>query len=285
MMLSGRKNKKIGEILVESNVITPRQLNDALSRQKESGGRLGANLVELGHMREDEIAPYIAEQHRVPFISLDRYDIDVKISAIIPDEMISAYGVIPISLIRDIVTLAAIDVPSGETIERIERLIGYRAQVVMITKSDFDRYRKTAYNLSVVDKDKEYDGTYTSGHVDTPGYSGKERRRYPRFDLKITVKYEFKDEINVNPSVNISRGGVLIRSKSPVPVNAHIILRIGLPTSDEEVIAVSRVVRVEKNDNNNSYMIALSFSSMDQYDNKVLASFMESAGAGDEQIR
>ena len=277
-MLSARKNKKIGEILVEANVITEQQLRDALCRQKESGGRLGKNLAELGYLQEDEIAPYIAEQHRIPFISLDRYDVDTKVSAIIPDEIISAYNVLPIDLIRDIITLAIVDVPSDELIRRMEKFTRCKIQVVMITKDDFNRYMKGAYNLSVIDKDRESERTDINRLIETPEYSGKERRRYPRFNLKVRVKYGFKDEVNVNPSVNISRGGVLIKSKSPVPVNAHIIMSIELPTSHEDIIAISRVVWVEKLNDDNTYMIALSFSSIDSYDNKTLTAFIESLG-------
>ena len=229
-------------------------------------------------MQEDEIIPYIAEQHRIPFISLDRYDVDAKVSAIIPDEIISAYNVIPIDLIRDIITLAIVDVPSDELIRRIEKFTRCKIQVIMITKGDFDRYMKGAYNLSVIDKDRESEHTDINRLIETPEYNGKERRRYPRFNLKLRVKYEFKDEVNVNSSVNISRGGILIKSKSPVPVNAHIIMRIELPTSHEDIIAISRVAWVEKSGDGDTYMVALSFSSMDSYDNRTLTAFIESLG-------
>ncbi len=114
--------------------------------------------------------------------------------------------------------------------------------------------------------------------VETSEYNGKERRRYPRFNLKLRVRYEFKDEVNVNPSVNVSRGGIMIKSKSPIPVNAHIALRIELPTLHEGIIVMSRVVWAEKSDNAGTYVGALSFSSMDSRDNKALTAFIESLG-------
>jgi Tfp pilus assembly protein PilZ len=263
---------------VEANVITEKQLQDALYRQKEAGGRLGRNLAELGYLNEDDLTPYIAEQHGMPFISLDRYDINSRVYNIIPDEIIHTYGMIPIDLIRDIITLAITDVPSEETIKGIEKLTGFKIQVVMITKGDFNRYTKNTYDLSVVDKDKELESADTEQFIKTPEYQGRERRRYPRFGQRLKVKYEFRDEVTVNPSVNISRGGVLIKSKSPVPVNAHIILRIELPNAREDVIVISRVVWVEKISDTDTYMIALSFSSMGSDDNKTLVRFIESIG-------
>jgi c-di-GMP-binding flagellar brake protein YcgR len=146
----------------------------------------------------------------------------------------------------------------------------------MITKGDFRRYVTRAYDLSVVDKDKESEQIDTQQYIKTPVYQGRERRRYPRFSRKIKVKYEFKDEVAINPSVNISRGGILIKSKSPVPVNAHLILRIELPDSSEEVIIISRVVWVEKINDADTYLVALSFSSMNSGDNRNFLKFLES---------
>ena len=127
-------------------------------------------------------------------------------------------------------------------------------------------------------KEREAEKIDTQQYIRTPEYQGRERRRYLRFNLRLKVKYEFKDEVNVNPSVNISRGGVLIKSKSPVPVNAHLILRIELPASHEDVIVISRVIWVGKVDDGNTYLIGISFSSMDSYDNRMLVRFMKSLG-------
>lgn len=276
MLRAGKE--KIGKILVEANVITDKQLGSALHRQKEKGERLGKNLADMGYLKEDDIVPYVAKQHQIPFISLDRYDIDSRMSGIIPYDLVCACKMIPLDLIRDIMTLAIVDVPSEELIKKIEELTGFKIKVVMITKGDFNRYITRAYDLSVVDKDRESAKIDAQQYVRTPEYQGRERRRYQRFTHKVKVKYEFKDEIAINPSVNISRGGVLIKSKSPVPVNAHLILRIELPAAGEEVIIISRVVWVAKISNEGTYLVALSFSSMGSSDNKNLVKFIESIG-------
>ena len=127
-------------------------------------------------------------------------------------------------------------------------------------------------------KEREAEKIDTQQYIRTPEYQGRERRRYLRFNLRLKVKYEFKDEVNVNPSINISRGGVLIKSKSPVPVNAHLILRVELPTSHEDVLVISRVVWVEKTEDGDTYLVGISFSSIDSCDNRALVKFMESLG-------
>ncbi len=43
------RQKKVGEILLENGLIDELQLEAALTRQKQWGGRHGANLFKLGY--------------------------------------------------------------------------------------------------------------------------------------------------------------------------------------------------------------------------------------------
>src|SRR3989339_302121 len=54
---------KLGQILITSGVITEEQLNEALKLQKRGGGRLGTNLVKLGHMTEDNLMTFLSKQY------------------------------------------------------------------------------------------------------------------------------------------------------------------------------------------------------------------------------
>ena len=46
---------RIGELLLKEKRITPAQLQEALTYQKTSGGKLGYNLVKLGFVKDEEI--------------------------------------------------------------------------------------------------------------------------------------------------------------------------------------------------------------------------------------
>jgi predicted ATPase with chaperone activity len=46
----------LGEILIKRGLVTAAALSAALERQKTNGGRLGANLVALGYMTEDQLS-------------------------------------------------------------------------------------------------------------------------------------------------------------------------------------------------------------------------------------
>ena len=62
---------RIGELLLKEKRITPEQLQEALSYQRQNGGKLGANLVKLGFGKDEEITSLLSKQYGVPSISLN----------------------------------------------------------------------------------------------------------------------------------------------------------------------------------------------------------------------
>jgi hypothetical protein len=54
--------RRLGDIVVERNMVTPHQLEQALEEQRVHGGKLGETLVELGFITRVELAGAISEQ-------------------------------------------------------------------------------------------------------------------------------------------------------------------------------------------------------------------------------
>jgi hypothetical protein len=57
---------RLGELLVQQQLITDAQLHEGLQTQVLYGARLGTNLVELGYLTLDQLAKALARRHRVP---------------------------------------------------------------------------------------------------------------------------------------------------------------------------------------------------------------------------
>ena len=58
--------KRLGEMLVETGLISAGQLQEALQYQRMAGGRMGGNLVQLGFISEDVLMDFLAQQTGVP---------------------------------------------------------------------------------------------------------------------------------------------------------------------------------------------------------------------------
>jgi hypothetical protein len=52
---------RIGKMLVESQLVTPAQIEEALQRQRQSGGRLVENLVQLNHLQEGDFEQFVEQ--------------------------------------------------------------------------------------------------------------------------------------------------------------------------------------------------------------------------------
>jgi uncharacterized protein (TIGR02266 family) len=67
------------------------------------------------------------------------------------------------------------------------------------------------------------------------------RRSSPRVVLSIPVAYRFGDTITAVLTLNLGKGGVSIRTMSPLPVGSKTRIRFGLPGAKREVEADAKV--------------------------------------------
>ncbi|MGX5200335.1 GspE/PulE family protein [Aliikangiella sp. IMCC44632] len=72
------KKVRLGDLLIEKNAITEKQLQDALAEQKTNRQRLGKLLVSLGYVDEKQLLVLLAEQLQIEFIDLVRFKINTE---------------------------------------------------------------------------------------------------------------------------------------------------------------------------------------------------------------
>lgn len=76
--LSRRKKLRLGELLLQAEVISQEQLNQALDHQKRSGHKLGRALTEVGAISENELHLFLAKRLDIEYIELGNIDLDKK---------------------------------------------------------------------------------------------------------------------------------------------------------------------------------------------------------------
>src|SRR3989344_3638248 len=90
------KKQLLGQILIKRNLITADQLKEALDVQKKDGGVLGEILVNLKYVTERDIVVALIVQCGFPYIAVNKYEIDPKVSELIPEEAARKFHVIPL---------------------------------------------------------------------------------------------------------------------------------------------------------------------------------------------
>ena len=152
---------RLGEILVQSNIISHEQLLQALEEQKKSGGRLANVLTKLGFLKEEDALFYLSKQLGVPSVDLRNFDIEKDVIDIVPFSLVTKYHCIPLNILGDTLTIAIVDPTDYIAIDDISFSTGFNIETVLTTESLFEQsvnryYKKEeSTNLDVLDYDTE----------------------------------------------------------------------------------------------------------------------------------
>jgi len=139
-------NKQLGELLIDRGLLTPEKLEKALVYQRDKGGLIGEIIVELGFVKEEDIAQALTTQYGFPFLPLGNYDINADILSIIPVRVAKQYLLIPVDKIGNNLTIAMSNPLNVQAVEDVELLSGCSVQIFVSTSSDvkkaIERYYK-----------------------------------------------------------------------------------------------------------------------------------------------
>ncbi|MCC6797823.1 MAG: hypothetical protein IT366_22100 [Candidatus Hydrogenedentes bacterium] len=121
---AGRR-RRMGEMLIEANVLSDAQLERALSIQQEQPQRrLGSILIELGYTEGDIIAQVLASQAKVPFVRLDKDEPVPAAVKLVSERLASHHVCIPLRLEEDRLILAMANPMDLIAIQDIEHATG-----------------------------------------------------------------------------------------------------------------------------------------------------------------
>lgn len=96
-----RKKIRLGDVLVNSGVITQEQLEEGLKHQKGSGRKLGETLVDEGFVTEEAIARALSSQLGYEMVDLQNVAISEEILKLVPGNVLERYKVIPFEYAPD----------------------------------------------------------------------------------------------------------------------------------------------------------------------------------------
>ncbi|MDN7124270.1 type II/IV secretion system protein [Pseudidiomarina sp. 1APP75-32.1] len=80
-----RLKMRLGDLLVQENIITESQLKQALDDQRTNGRKLGVTLVDMGFIGEQELLEFLARQLNIPFVELSERKIADDVVNLLPE--------------------------------------------------------------------------------------------------------------------------------------------------------------------------------------------------------
>ncbi|HIB01939.1 MAG TPA: hypothetical protein EYO31_08805 [Phycisphaerales bacterium] len=147
----------LGQLLLHRGVLSKEQLDMALEQQKNCEERklIGEVLVEMGLVDNKTVLETLAHAYGIPFASDTARLADPKIIEILPREFLEEHGVLPMFLVRGVLTVAVSEPANLYLLEEIERRTGHRAQIVAATAEDIEAAHQSylpAANVFVIDE-------------------------------------------------------------------------------------------------------------------------------------
>ncbi len=126
---------RLGDLLVGRGLVTEEQVNEALAKQRESGGRLGQILVDMGVLGERGLVDALAWKFDMPECDLRTQIPQKEALELVPEEIARAQLVLPVSLSGNIVFIAVAE-PSEELQELLEKTTRHEVQLMIVPVSD-----------------------------------------------------------------------------------------------------------------------------------------------------
>ncbi|MEO7033373.1 MAG: hypothetical protein ABI548_05870 [Polyangiaceae bacterium] len=91
---------RLGELLVEAQIVSRAQLEEMLVTQKRDGRRIGTLLVEGGLVTETQVTQILSQQLSVPWVSLYHIDFSRQLLNLVSHALAEKYCLVPIFVRR-----------------------------------------------------------------------------------------------------------------------------------------------------------------------------------------
>ncbi|MEJ5186522.1 MAG: ATPase, T2SS/T4P/T4SS family [Candidatus Geothermincolales bacterium] len=138
---------RLSQLLLKHGLITERQLQAALERQKEVGASLGKVLLEMGFVKENQLAELIARELGLEYVDLLEYKINIQATNTISEAMANRYVCIPIDFEDDKLVVAMADPTNIYALDDIRLSTGYQVKPVVSAKEDILHAIQRYYHL------------------------------------------------------------------------------------------------------------------------------------------
>ena len=91
-----RKKVRLGDILIQKNIITPEQLEKALEEQKKKTGvMLGELLVQMGYVEQRQINDALCEHLNIEFVDMLTFEPAERVISLLDETIMRKYTLVP----------------------------------------------------------------------------------------------------------------------------------------------------------------------------------------------
>ena len=139
--------KRLGEILIDAELLTEEQLAQSLAEQKKSGLKLGDYLIANGIVFEDQIIAALSRQFQIEKYDSEKFTTGPELAAIIPHSLAFKNQLVPLEQDAFVLKIAMVDPMDISALDLVERHTGMEVEPLICSKSEFNLLMNGIYGI------------------------------------------------------------------------------------------------------------------------------------------
>ncbi len=139
--------KKLGEILIEAELLTKEILDKALVEQKKGGVKLGKYLIQQNIVKENQIVDVLSQQLKIARYSPNQFPLDLNLATLIPYDAAVKHQVVPLKKKGRLLTVAMSDPLDIYAMDTIEVQTNLEVEPVVCTEHELNQIIDGIYGI------------------------------------------------------------------------------------------------------------------------------------------
>ena len=160
------QDKKLGEILLEQQIIDEEQIQRIIEKAKESKRRFGETAIYLGIIDEIDFLKVLSQQQGLPYVDLKSFNIDRKALSQMDKETARKLLAVPLFEAENMLAVGFHDPQNLNAIDEIELKTGKTIQVILCTKDQLKNVIQSSYAIEIVDENEMDDDDDSSAVIE-----------------------------------------------------------------------------------------------------------------------
>ncbi len=139
------KPKRLGEILIDQNLLKETDLQVALQYQKEHGGLVGEILVQKGFVTEEDVVVALAHQLGYPYLAVSSFVINREAARKLPFELAARLQCIAVDKVEGALAIVMADPSNAYAVKDLEKAGKMPVQTFVGTVSEIEAAIERCY--------------------------------------------------------------------------------------------------------------------------------------------
>jgi type IV pilus assembly protein PilB len=138
-------SQRLSDLLLQDNVVTAAQLAQAMVVQKQNNCRLGAALLRMRALNDEELSNYLSQKYGIPAINLAQVECDAALTKLVPQATAQRYQVLPLNRSGNSLTVAMSDPTDVFAVDDLKFMTGCNVEPVVAPEGKLLRAIEQAY--------------------------------------------------------------------------------------------------------------------------------------------